>query len=121
MIVKTVWEPVDGIEVEFSSKVYAIKYCEEYGIFLLYLPQNVCDEIYDKLREKYEKTLSEGRKNGNVIDDENGATMWKRGCYEQEECKSLARAARRYLKAHFVCKDPEQCEMEEDDDIGERI
>lgn len=122
MIVKTVLEPAGGIEVEFSSKVYAIKYDQEgVMVFLLYLSQNVCDEILDKLREEYKKTMSEGRKNGYIIDDENGKTMWKRDCYERQKCESLARTARKYLKAHFVCQECWKCEMEEGDDIGERI
>jgi DNA-directed RNA polymerase specialized sigma subunit len=120
MIVKTVWKPVDGIEVKFSSKVYAIKYDQECGMrFLLYLSQNVCDEIYDKLREEYEKTMSEGRKNGDVIDDENGKIKWRGDV--AEKCELLVSEARRYLKAHFVCQECWECEMEEDDDIGERM
>lgn len=120
MIVKTVWRPADGIEVEFSSKVYAIKYDQEDGmVFLLYLSQNVCDEILDKLREEYKKTMSEGRKKGDVIDDENGKTKWRGDVREKGEF--LESAARSYLKAHFVCQECWECEMEEDDDIGERI
>lgn len=122
MIVKTVWEPVDGIEVEFSSKVYAIKCDQEEGmVFLLYLSQNVCDEIFDKIHEEYTKTISEGRKNGNIIDDENGEMNWKWDCREKYKCKALVSSAKMYLKAHFCQQRAWKCEMEEDDDICERI
>lgn len=115
MIIKTMYKADEGIEVEFSSKVYETTYTDEFGwAFLVYLPQTACDEIVVKITEEYRNTMSEGLNNGDVIVGEDGKMMWHDET--KRKCNRLAERRKRYLKAHFVCVDPENCELEDDDD-----